>query len=192
MGVVWFYGFIISYIPLKSAAWAFGWRIRLDNHERKHDESKRYAIRDIMLGTTILAVTLAIGKQFIPGKLPDWSEVLIESGLSDPSFLTAFLIFSVVSLLVKLPCIWIALAAAETSVLSLSIMWIFCSGVFGLIELGVLILVLGPPGSELAEVLLALTLGHASMAATMIAVLYGLRRFGYRMCRKNEFRLIPR
>lgn len=186
MGLIWFYGFFISYVPLKIAAWIFGWRIIFVRNQVNRGAEGQYAIRDIMVGTAILGLVLAIGRQFVPGKLPEWSDVLRESGFDRPDLLTAFLIFSVISLIVKLPCIWIALAAEKRKILGQSVTWIFCAGALGFVELLLLFLVLGDPGRETVEVLLALVCGHSIMAASMIAVLYGLRCFGYQMIRKQS------
>ena len=120
LGLVWFCGFAISYVPLKIAAWVFGWRIELVSRDRTEAGSRRYAIREKMLGTGIVAVALAIGRQVLPEKLPTWPAVMRASGLDDPDFLIAFLVFSVISLIVKLPCIWITLATPEAKVIRLS------------------------------------------------------------------------
>ena len=93
MGLVWLYGFAISYLPLKIAAWLFRWRIRLVSTETETTVSKNYAVRDIMIGTAILAVTLAIGRRLMPGELPKWQAVLAESGLDAPTNVTAFFDF---------------------------------------------------------------------------------------------------
>lgn len=188
LGLVWFYGFAISYVPLKIAAWAFGWRIRMLNEDPASNKPTGYAIRDIMLGTAILAVTLAIGRQLIPGEFPKWSDVLRRSGLDNSETVIALFIFSVISLVVKLPCIWVALAAPNGKVLQQSVVWVGCAGALGLIELGLLIVVLGEPklDTDTAEFATSLVFGHAFMAATMIGVLYGLRYFGYRMSRTRS------
>lgn len=186
MGLVWFYGFVVSYVPLKIAAWLFGWRISLVSENQSEHVPGRYAIRDIMLGTAILAATLAIGRQFISGQWPTWDRVLNESGLGTLETQFVLLLFSIVSLIVKLPCIWIALASHRSKVFSQSLIWIFWSGVLGLMEMLLLIVILGSPGSEVGELFASLILGHAAMAAIMIIILLGLRCFGYRMRRKNK------
>ena len=183
LGLVWFYAFIISYIPLKLAAWGFGWRILKEYQEDSSQAKTNYQIRDMMIGTAILAVTLSIGRILLPGDFPSWERVVSKSGLNDYRPLTALFIFSVVSLIVKLPCIWIALAVPLSSIKRYSIRWICIAALLGLVELGLLVLFLGPPGGETSEYAIGLTLGHAVMAVTMIGVLYVLRIFGYRMTR---------
>ena len=186
LGLVWFYAFIISYIPLKLAAWGFGWRILKEYQEDSSQAKTNYQIRDMMIGTAILAVTLSIGRILLPGDFPSWERVVSKSGLNDYRTLTALFVFGVVSLIVKLPCIWIALAVPLSSIMRYSIGWICVAAVLGLVEMGVLVFFLGPPGSETWGFVLGLTLGHAVMAVTMIGVLYVLRIFGYRMTRSKR------
>ena len=180
MALVWSYGFAISYIPLKLAAWLFGWRITSGESQLV---SNRYAIRDIMFGTALLAATLAIIRYLIPDKLPTLQDAIVTSGLDRPDTLIAFLIFSVVSLVVKLPCIWVALATDKSKVQGHSIIWVFCAGMLGLVEVGLLVVILGDPGPFVFEITASLVFGHAAMAITMLAVLFGLRCFGYQLSR---------
>ena len=69
IGVVWFYGFAISYVPLKLAALLFGWRITLTKTSDADAASTNHSIRDMMVGTAILAVTMAIGRMLVAGRL---------------------------------------------------------------------------------------------------------------------------
>jgi hypothetical protein len=184
LGMVWFYGFAISYIPLKIAAWVFGWKITQAGSVSSSVASTRYAIRDIMIGTAILAVVLSIGRILIPGALPPWSSVLKASGLDRLDVLIAFLIFSIVGLAVKLPCIWIALAMTREKVFSRSVAWFFLSGLLGLIEFLIISSVIGRMGPRVGvEICAGLISGHMAMAAIMIGVLYVLRLNGYQLSR---------
>ena len=186
LGLVWFYAFVISYIPLKLAAWGFGWRILKEYQEDSSQAKTNYQIRDMMIGTAILAVTLSIGRILLPGDFPSWERVVSKSGLNDYRPLTALFIFSVVSLIVKLPCIWIALAVPRSRILQYSIAWTFSAAILGLLEMGLLVFLLGPPGPDTTEFVVGLSLGHAVMAVLMIGVLLLLRIFGYRMSRRKR------
>ena len=62
-----------------------------------------------------------------------------------------------------------------------SIGWTCIAAVLGLLEMGLLVFLLGPPGSDTSEFIVGLSLGHAVMAGLMIGVLYLLRIFGYHM-----------
>ena len=189
LGLVWFYGFAISYIPLKLAALLFGWRITLTKL-RNSDASGNHSIRDMMIGTAILAVALAIGRPFVSGDLPSWAEILNASGLNEAQPVVALFVFSMISLLVKLPCIWIALATPISSFFVRASWWIFLSGVLAGIEMLLLCAVLGSPGSEGAEILAGLVFGHMAMATTMLGVLRVLRQFGYSMSRRRKSQIV--
>ena len=186
MGLVWFYGFVVSYIPLKMAAWLFGWRIEQKAKQDVDTQANRYAIRDMMLGTAILAVALAIGRQFMLGDWPQWSAVLASSGLDDAKSIFALFLFSFISLIVKLPCIWIALAISKEKIPLYSFVWIVCSGLLGIVELVILIAIVGGMGRLLSEFVFGLVFGHSAMAVIMIGVLCALRQFGYRLSRQRR------
>ena len=185
LGLVWFYAFAVSYIPLKLAAWLVGWRI-VREEEPLEDSKSNYQIRDMMIGTAILAVTLSIGRMLTPVGLPSWSRILEASELDRFEPLLALFIFSMVSLVVKLPCIWIALAAPHSRIRLLSTCWIAIAAALGLAEMGLLLMFLGPPGSEVWGMIIGLMVGHAAMATIMIGVLYALRCYGYRMIRRKR------
>jgi len=187
MGLVWIYGFMISYIPLKLAAWLFGWRISQKAKQNPSTQTNRYAIRDMMLGTALLAIALGIGRQFLQGDWPTWATVLSTSRMDDGPTLIGLFLFSIISLVVKLPCIWIALAIPKGKIPLYSIVWIVCSGLLGLVELGILIALIGQPrGSEMHEFIFGLVVGHAAMAVVMIIALCALRPLGYRLNRQKR------
>ena len=186
LGLIWFYAFAISYIPLKIAAWGFGWRIYMEGDEDSSKSKANYQIRDMMIGTAILAATLSIGRILLPGDSPSWENVVSNSGLNDYRPLTALFIFSVISLIVKLPCIWIALAVPFSSIKRYSLYWIGIAAILGLVEVGLFTFFLGGPGQDKEEFTIGLMIGHAAMAAIMIGVLYFLRTFGYRMSRRRR------
>ena len=61
-------------------------------------------------------------------------------------------------------------------------MWTICAGLLGLVEMGILISFMGPPGgSEWIEIPAGLAVGHMAVVIIMIGVLYLLRIFGYQM-----------
>ena len=49
------------------------------------------------------------------------------------------------SLIVKLPCVWIALAVPLSKIKAYSILWTICAGLLGLVEMGILISFMGHP-----------------------------------------------
>lgn len=182
LGLVWLFGFVVSYFPLKIAAWLFGWRIT-QSKSPVWSASNRFAIRDMMIGTAILAGVMAIGRFLLPGEMPPWSAVYRASEMQSPEMPTLLGIFSVVSLIVKLPCIWIALAMTKEKVIIRGAIWTVLSGLIGLIEFGIFCMLLGSPGRDWWEIVVGICVGHMAMAAVMIGVLYVLRSFGYSMSR---------
>ena len=91
------------------------------------------------------------------------------------------------SLVVKLPCVWIALAVPLLKIRAYSISWTICAGLLGLVEMGILISFMGPPGgSEWIEIPAGLAVGHMAVVIIMIGVLYLLRIFGYQMTRRRK------
>lgn len=181
IGIVWFYGFVISFIPLKFAASLFGWRITHAVERTNAPSQNRYAIRDVMIGTALLAMVLAIGRAWLPGDPPAWSSVVKESGFHQPEMFLVMGIFSVVSLAVKLPCIWIALAM-ERDFFRFSTYWVIASGGLGLVEYFMFCVVVGTSGSPW-EFVFYLVMGHMCMAIVMLVVLRILRNYGYSMSR---------
>ena len=190
LGLVWFFGFAVSYIPLKIAAWLFGWRITQAKTLRLAG-SNQYAIRDMMIGTAILAFVISIGRFLIPGELPPWSAVLKASFLDRQEPIIAFGLFGIVSLAVKLPCIWISLAMAREKVVFWGIAWTLFSGLLGLAEFVLLSVLVGLGKREWFQFLSGLVLGHMAMAAIMIAVLCFLRLCGYGMSRVKRRSVVP-
>ena len=185
-GLLWFFGFAASYIPLKLAALCFGWRISRTNSEESDQEKGRYAIRDMMIGTAFLAVVLAIGRAWVPGELPTMLSVLRECGMDNLELVIALSIFSFVSLVVKLPCIWISLASTSKRLIPQSISWILLSGLLGFLEFMAFCAVLGPPGTDWFEPASSMVVGHMVMAILMISVLCVLRWYGYRISRTGK------
>ena len=184
LGLIWFYGFLISFIPLKLAAFVFRWHI--GREQASESKQSRFAIRDMMIGTGILAVALRLGRMFFPRKLPSWSEVVSALDFLGVELFILLAVFGFVSLIVKLPCIWIALATPRVRFLRTAIGWVVVSGLLGLLEFGLISSVLGPPGREAIKVCFALVVGHMAMAAVMIGVLFFLRFFGYFLYRPNS------
>jgi len=185
LGIVWFYGFAISFIPLKLAAWLFRWRITWDGMTKRDNQS--FAIRDLMIGTGLLAVTFALGRQMIPGEIPSLQKILQGSNLDQPDMFFILAVFGVFSLIVKLPCIWIALATQKERMVRHAVVWMVISGAMGFLELFTLSEVIGPPSPrEYLEVMLYLVLSHMAMAGVIMGVLFLLRYFGYRLERTKK------
>ena len=93
---------------------------------------------------------------------------------------------SLASLVVKLPCIWIALAAPRDRILAMIAGWNIYAVLVTALEFGILMSVLGGPGSELGEIFAAVLLGHEVMGLVVTVVLLALRGLGYRLLRTSR------
>ena len=183
LGLVWFYGFVVSFVPLKIAAWSLRWKI---TRRQSSDDSSQFAIRDIMLGMFILSVTLAIGRLFVPDWQGEWAQVVESGMLGRRNSLVLLGTFGVVSLILKMPCIWIALAMRSDKIVRYSLIWAaYCAAVC-VVEITSLCVMLGPPGEGAVIIFIDLLVGHLLMGITVLGVLLILRKLGYRLSRVRK------
>lgn len=186
-GIVWAIGFISSFVPLKIAAMCFRWQlIQQSQVDRDKASGSSYAIRDVLIGMTLLAVSMAIARAMLPDEPLDLQAAVDATILDDPQGPLFLLIYGVVSLLIKLPCIWIGLGTKPERIVSRSLLMALCC--FGLvaIEFALFCLVAGPPGNQVTEMFLAMLLGHEVMGAIVLVVCLALRGLGYRLQRSIE------
>lgn len=184
IGMVWMLGFVTSYIPLKIAAIGFRWEIvRESVNNQNQPDTRRYAIRDMMLGTLLLAITLAIGRAMLSSDEINLALALRASGLVRSEPIIALMIYGVVSLLVKLPCIWIALGERQEAIRSRIEIWVvYCLGL-SILEVVLFMALLGSPGPDSIEFFTGVILSHQLMGAIMLGVCLMLRGLGYRLKR---------
>ena len=192
-GVIWAFGFITSFVPLKIAALCFRWQIiqRAAGPETKSGSG--YAIRDIMIGTSLLAMTMAIGRVMLPDEDVSLARAIHASGLDDGEPLFAITLYGVISLLVKLPCIWIALGEESGKIGGRVAQWVGYCFALSVFEVFVLIAVLGSPGNDMMELWAGMILSHQLMGGIMLGVCLALRGLGYRLQRSlsNESDAAP-
>lgn len=179
---LWTFGFATSFVPLKIAALCFRWQIVQDSGDHQNVvRNSRYAIRDIMIGTLLLALTMAIGRAMLPNEEISFTRAIHASSLNRPEPLIAITIYGIISLLVKLPCIWIALGEESEKIRSRIYAWIVYCLVLAFIEILLLIAVLGNPGSRSGELFAGMIISHQLMGAIMLGVCLALRGMGYRL-----------
>lgn len=184
---LWTFGFITSFVPLKIAALCFRWQIVHDTEVNPNaGRNFNYAIRDIMIGTLLLAMTMGIGRGMLTGEDISVARALHASGLDSPEPLFAITLYGMVSLLVKLPCIWIALGEKAEKIRSRIGVWVVYCFLLTLFEIGLLLSVLGDPGSESIAIFGGMILSHQLMGAIMLAVCCTLRGLGYRLERSRS------
>lgn len=105
------------------------------------------------------------------------------SALNEPELLFAITLYGVVSLLVKLPCIWISLGEKAEKIESRISLWVVSCFLLAIFEIGLLIAVLGDPGSDAEEIFAGMIISHQLMGAIMLGVCLTLRGLGYRLAR---------
>ncbi|QEG41812.1 hypothetical protein [Roseimaritima ulvae] len=180
--MLWTFGFVTSFVPLKIAALCFRWQIVHDSQDGPaKSRNPRYAIRDIMIGTMLLALSMGIGRAMLPSEYVSWTRALENSGLSEPTPLFAITLYGVISLLVKLPCIWISLGVKAEKIASRVGLWFVYCLLLAVAEIVLLIAVLGNPGSDAFELFAGIILSHQVMGAIMLGVCFTLRGLGYRL-----------
>lgn len=176
-GLVWLIGFVASFVPLKVAALFFRWQI-LQPEDAETKQRKGYAVKDIMIGTMLLAVVMAVGKLMLPNDAVSLKDIFHSSGLNEPELVIAISIFAVVSLLIKLPCIWVAMAAQRRLIGNYILVLMAYSAALAIVEIVLLGAIIGEmPGELIAGMLI----GHMLMVAVMLAICLSLRGLGYRM-----------
>lgn len=176
-GLIWLIGFVASFIPLKVAALCFRWQI-LQPEDAETKRRKGYAVKDIMIGTMLLAGVMAVGKLILPNDAVSLKGVVSSSGLDQPELVIAITIFAVVSLLIKLPCIWVAMAARKRFLWGYTGILFVYAFVLAIIEVVLFAMLIGEIPSELVS---GMILGHLLMVAVMLAICMSLRGLGYRM-----------
>lgn len=180
--VLWMFGFITSFVPLKIAAMCFRWQIVQDSaDEQNAGRDSRHTIRDIMIGTLLLAVSMGIGRAMLSDEDISFTRVLNASALNNAKSLIAITIYGIVSLLVKLPCIWISLGEKAEKIKSRIGLWVVYCFVLAIFEIGLLIALLGGPGGQSAGLFVGMIISHQIMGAIMLGVCLALRELGYRL-----------
>ncbi|MEM9825587.1 MAG: hypothetical protein AAF958_03315 [Planctomycetota bacterium] len=181
IGLIWILGFITSFIPLKIAALCFRWQFVQVADESASGHDTAYTIRDIMIGTFLLALSMLVGRFLLLGQEVSLSRALRSTPLYDLQFTMVLMIYGVVSLLIKLPCIWIGLAEAREMIRTRVLQWFVYCFALVIFEFLLLIALVGPPGPSGGEVFFGLILGHLSMGGIMLGLCFALRGLGYRL-----------
>ena len=180
--VLWMFGFVTSFVPLKIAALCFRWQIVLDSADgQTAGRNSRYTIRDMMIGTLLLALSMGIARALLPNEEISFARALRASSLNRPEPLIAIAIYGIVSLLVKLPCIWISLGEKAEKIQSRIGLWvIYCLGL-AILEIFLLIALFGRPGGPSEELFAGIIIGHQIMGAILLAICLALRGLGYQL-----------
>ena len=171
-GVVLTLGSIAAQVPLWLASWVFGWQLIAFNHDLTPDDgdSNQFNIGQMLIGTLLLAVALALAKSILPQGDP----YQIGSALSLLRDKTTWVLIgatAVCNLLLVVPCIWAAFMMDFTVKRLAAIVCVVL--IVSLVEVAGLSLLLGPPGKEFLNVFLV----FAFLNLGQMAVVYGSLRF---------------
>ncbi len=184
IAVIWMLGFVTSYVPLKIAALCFRWQIVQGSaSEQNLGRDSRFAIRDMMIGTLLLAISMGIGHAMFPDEDISFTRALQASSLNGPDSFIPIAIFGFVSLLVKLPCIWISLGEKKDKIKSRIGVWVGYCMVLTIGEIGLLVGVLGDLGGSNVDLFAGVIVSHQIMGAIILGVCLALRGLGYRLQR---------
>lgn len=185
-GLVWIFGFVTSFVPLKIAALCFRWQIVQHSLGDQNLRAKSsYAIRDIMIGTLLLALSMGIGRAMLPGQDLSLARAVEASGLDRPDILLPIVVFGFVSLLVKLPCIWISLGEKKEKIKFRIGLWCAYCLVLAIGEYALLTAILGGQVSENGEIFVGMIISHQLMGVIMLGICLSLRGLGYQLLRSR-------
>jgi hypothetical protein len=191
-GVLLMFGFVTSFVPLKVAAMCFRWQIVQNfSDDQSEGHNSQYAIRDIMIGTLLLALSMGIGLAMLSDEQISFPRAFAASGLNEPQLLIAITIFGIISLLVKLPCIWISLGEKAEKIISRIGLWVVYCLVLAIVEIGLLIAVFGKPGADAGELFAGMIVSHQVMGAITLGVCLALRGLGYQLKRSLRKQMDP-
>lgn len=185
VGITWFIGFLITFVPLKAASLWFRWQIVQDNQKGNASCVSTYSIREIMLGIFLLSLSLGIGNALI--SFEGISQISLRN---DPEVLVYISVYGLVSLLGTIPCIWISLKVAMDKVIRWICIWIIYCLLLSVIEIGVVGLI-APFGNDRPFVL-GLILGNQLMGAIILGICFALRGLGYKLSRPQRKSVLPR
>lgn len=181
LGVVLLGGIFVAQVPLWIARAAFRWRLQTPRiHSAVGIRDTQFQIFHVMLGTTLVAVALALGRAALPPgeiRMPRLDREL-------PALLAATAICNV---LITAPCIRIAFARWSLVLVS-ALVWILYVLVVSVIEIATLIAVLGPAHKE---VWWGISLFNLVQWFTVFGTLLLLRLIGFDLLRRSDDKRSP-
>lgn len=176
-------GCIATQIPLWLASRLLGWELIQRNDEAPNrlvadaSQKKQFQIKQVLIGTFALAVTLGVARFFLPSDL-------LQSSVPSRSytFLTAAI---VCNLLLAVPCAWFAMLTQPSwwkSFIAIAV-----ATCVSLLEFGGICLAIGGPGQDHfnhAMVFVSANLGQ--MIAVYVPLLLLRRYAGFKLVRRDR------
>jgi hypothetical protein len=176
LGLVLLFAVVVAQIPLWIARKVFRWRLVSWVLEGQLSASGDYQfhLRHILLGMVFLSLALAPARLVLPAGD-------IESLRLEPQLWVLLPAVALCNLLITVPCIWGAFLDAKRLV-PLAFGWLFYCGILSAFELGMLSLILGPPGDD--EAMIYMYLFNFAQCVTVFGTLLIFRALGFRLLRE--------
>jgi hypothetical protein len=175
LGEILLAGVIVLQVPLWVAKRAFRYRMVVPGEAAMPMALERFQfqLKDLLIGTTILAIALAPIRLLLP-------RGSVGSMLLDRELLVLAPMAMAVDLLATLPCLWGGFVA-ESRVLRLLLIWIVHGLILAGIETGVVRLTLPTDSiAKVYQIFVSLNLSQAAVVFTVMRIYYVL---GYRLQR---------
>ncbi len=179
LGVVLLAGLVVVQLPLWFAGKGFGWRLTSPSVPGDSaEQQQQFNIGHLLLGTGLIAVTLALGRFVLP--VGGYGGFTLHHELP-----TMLMVIGIVNLAVTLPCIWGAFADYRIVLVGLFAWPVYCLAVTG-VEFAALVAMLGSPGGEDHLVLLMFGIFNLTQCLSVFGTLLLLRAVGFRFVRRGR------
>ncbi len=171
-------GIIVAQIPLWIAGKAFRWRlIDVEDADREPAGGPlQFSLWHMLVVMVFVALALGPARLVLPS-------VDLEGLRLDGQLIVILAAMVVTNLVMTVPCIWGALVKLNPVP---PLVWPVYCAVVTAVEFGLLCAVLGSPGPDWTEVMLAFFLMNLSQCATVYFVLRVLRAVGFRLVRASK------
>jgi len=169
LGIVLLTGVVFAQIPLWIAGKVFRWKLISGTFT---GDGHQFNLRHLLTGMFLLSLALGTGRVVLPAG--NFWNVRMDDELWA---ILGAVIFC--NLVIAVPCIWGSFARTNW-LLPLSLGWLVYCALLTAIEFGFLCAVLGPPGTDWADVAFAFYLLNVTQCGVVFGVLLLLRALGFR------------
>lgn len=172
IGIVLLLSCLTTQVPLWIASRVFGWRL---THIDQSNEAGQFNLRQMFVGTILLAISLAASRLLLPTKTSDFVFEL------DGELSIVLPIMAAINLITVTPAIWGALRKLSLG-LAL-ILWATSTFLFTVIECVVLAVAIGDFSIEIFVLFIGI---NAAQVAIVFVALKALSAAGFRLERQQE------
>ena len=172
MGTLLLAGFCVIQVPMWIARKTLGWQLVNPNFSRS--AKRNFSISELMLGTFVLALLLALGRVLLPAEK-------LSLGINDEVLIAIGTAIIVTNLIVVVPVIWLSFQKQN-----IWGAWFFANLLASAFEFAALIAVLGPPGSDGFYIFIALFIINLTQCVVVIVVMSVMQNNGYQLKRISK------